>query len=812
MTDLPSTDHHHRLHACGGINGAIVRADVAPKRLAAGRSPTLRPAPSLVHPLATIVLVLAARAAFADDVLHLGTARLDPPTLVTLGVQLLVAGDDDFDAAVTVRYRVAGSGPWRTGQPLFRVHPEDVAGRAVPSQFAGSIFDLAPATTYDVELRATDPDGPVDRTVLLTGSTRGVPADPAAPSPKNVSTAAGLRAALEDAAPGDVITLANGTYAGPFVLTASGTAANPIVVRGTSRDGTILDGGDCGACNVLESYGSFVHVERLTLRRGNRGLRFQGVGAAGNVVRRVRIHDVRLGIGSNPDQRDFYLCDNVVEGRLVWPHVYSDDGGARSDDDGIRIQGHGHVVCHNELVGFGDALKVGQAGSRANDFYGNEVRSAYDNAIELDGSEGNARAFRNRFTNGYAPISFQPIYGGPAYALRNVAVNVAHEQLKLHAVGPPFEEASGILVWHNTFVSPALALNLQTSNATHHFVIANNLFVGPWPPGPRVVDWTAPIDDGVLDHDGWFPDGRFDFNAAAGDHPSFAAFQAASGLEPHGIVLVPPIFANGLVPPPAYTTTLAPTDAPLAPGSNAVDAGIVLPNVNDGFTGAAPDLGALEVGCPAPLYGVRPDGIDETNAPFGCSGPTVSTTSTTTTTTIPLPWVAIRTSALTLQDSPANPTRRKIAFRAQTRSDPAEHRVVPPAWGSAGDPALGGGTLVVYNAAGHGESVTVPLPAAGWERLGGPASPKGYRFRGTGTVRSVVVKPDRLTIAGGTPSWSYPLVAPPQERVALRVTLGSARPWCAAAPAKAPPSSHDTASRFVAQPNSPPPAECPPVP
>jgi len=63
---------------------------------------------------------------------------------------------------------------------------------------------------------------------------------------------------------------------------------------------------------------------------------------------------------------------------------------------------------------------------------------------------------------------------------------------------------------------------------------------------------------------------------------------------------------------------LAPTDTTLAGGSNAVDAGAVMANVNDGFTGSAPDLGALELGCPLPIFGVRPGGIDETNAPIGC--------------------------------------------------------------------------------------------------------------------------------------------------------------------------------------------------
>lgn len=44
----------------------------------------------------------------------------------------------------------------------------------------------------------------------------------------------------------------------------------------------------------------------------------------------------------------------------------------------------------------------------------------------------------------------------------------------------------------------------------------------------------------------------------------------------------------------------------LKAGSAAVDQGQVLPNVNDGFAGAAPDLGAHELGLPLPHYGPRP--------------------------------------------------------------------------------------------------------------------------------------------------------------------------------------------------------------
>ena len=46
-------------------------------------------------------------------------------------------------------------------------------------------------------------------------------------------------------------------------------------------------------------------------------------------------------------------------------------------------------------------------------------------------------------------------------------------------------------------------------------------------------------------------------------------------------------------------------DFRLRPGSAAVDRGAALPTVTDGFSGRAPDLGALESGAPVPVYGPR---------------------------------------------------------------------------------------------------------------------------------------------------------------------------------------------------------------
>ncbi len=548
-------------------------------------------------------------AALAADVLVPGTVQADRPTITTLGVQWLVNGDDDHDASVSVRFAAAGSGKWADALPLRRVYPADVEDWTVPDQFAGSVFDLLPGTTYDVELHATDPDG-LDQTETISMTTRSVPTDPVHPNAVAVSTVMQLDQALNNATAGDVITIADGTYTGSFSISDSGTAENPIVIRGESAAGVVLDGDDC-SCNVVEIYGSYTHIENLTIQNAQRALRFQGEGTIGNVARRIHAQDVGLGFAVKEDQLDFTICDNQLDGPLAWPHIYPDDGGKYSNVDGIQIMGAGHVVCHNTLRGWGDSIKVAQDGSRAIDFYGNDVYEGYDNGLEFDSSEGNVRGFRNRFTNTYATISFQPVYGGPAYAWRNVELNTAHEQLKLH------NETSGIVVLHNTFLSATHAWTLSDSSTTHHLWVQGNLFLGPAKPSDgRTVEYSGGLDDAVIDGNGWYNDGRFDFDEF-GDWDSFAEMQAAGTFESNGVLLATMPFASGLTAPKDYTVEIATDDASLDPTSAAVDAAMVLPNVG-GVVGKAPDLGAQELGCEIPIYGVRPEGVDEDDGPPSC--------------------------------------------------------------------------------------------------------------------------------------------------------------------------------------------------
>jgi hypothetical protein len=119
----------------------------------------------------------------AQPILQISSAALDRPTVTNLGVQVLILGDDNYNATIIVRFRQVGSSLWNNAQPLHRVRPDVVTGLPVLEQFAGSIFDLRPATSYEIELHAQDSDGPVDQTLTLTGTTRPVPrTEPTSPT------------------------------------------------------------------------------------------------------------------------------------------------------------------------------------------------------------------------------------------------------------------------------------------------------------------------------------------------------------------------------------------------------------------------------------------------------------------------------------------------------------------------------------------------------------------------------------------------------------------------------------------------------
>ena len=82
------------------------------------------------------------------------------------------------------------------------------------------------------------------------------------------------------------------------------------------------------------------------------------------------------------------------------------------------------------------------------------------------------------------------------------------------------------------------------------------------------------------------------------------SFAEAVGIEKHGVrVRKEQIFADWSIP--LEPARVGPQHLTLKPGSEALDAGAVVPNIADDFVDKAPDLGAYEFGSEMPHYGPR---------------------------------------------------------------------------------------------------------------------------------------------------------------------------------------------------------------
>lgn len=268
----------------------------------------------------------------------------------------------------------------------------------------------------------------------------------------------------------------------------------------------------------------------------------------------------------------------------------------------MQLGGTGHVVCYNRISRFGDAIDIVPAyPTAAIDVYGNEISECTDDGIELDYSQHNIRCFDNRLTNVFQGISAQPVHGGPVYVFRNAMYNVGHSTFKLHN-GP-----SGVLMFHNTSVRSGMPLVLSTHAAVSNCVSRNNLFLGTT--GNYAYENMAPMRGCDFDYDGFGGQWKQFLKFDGVRYPSIEAARKSGAVYRHAVRVDPAgLFLSGIEPPADARREFdaGQNDLRLSARNAAIDAGVVLPNVNDGFLGAAPDLGAYEFGAELPHYGPRP--------------------------------------------------------------------------------------------------------------------------------------------------------------------------------------------------------------
>ena len=343
------------------------------------------------------------------------------PTLISLGFEWHIDGDDNHNAVASVFYRKKGETSWREGLPMLRMDHERINENAlqyiVPNMFAGSIFDLEPGTDYECRLVLADPDG-IDGKAenIVTVHTRPEPKPaaggktyhvypPGFTGPKQDPAFTGLQAAYYTGGngadyfnsfparvqPGDTILVHAGLYkddrykyggqlgtlsSGTYFLTQSGTADKPIVIKGAGDGEAIFDGD--GAFNLFNLMAAnYNYFEGLTIR--NTELAFWAgykniTGSSGITIKNCKLENIGRGVYSDwSGSKDFYIADNTFTGKFrpdilmgftgrEW-QAYPEFGAKLVSEYAVKLYGQGHVVAYNHIAQFHDGIDIATYGN-----------------------------------------------------------------------------------------------------------------------------------------------------------------------------------------------------------------------------------------------------------------------------------------------------------------------------------------------------------------------------------------------------------------------------------------------------------------
>ncbi len=449
-------------------------------------------------------------------------------------------------------------------------------------------------------------------------------------------------------------------FFGTYRFLRSGTPEKPIAIKAAGDGEVIFDGNGCfNLFDVMKA--DYLYFEGLTIR--NTDLAFLAglsrvAGCSGLTVKNCRIENVGYGIKTGyAGSKDFYIADNEIIGRynparlvgwlegvgVPWqdfPGYPARINGPEGSYMGISLHGNGHVVCHNYVTGFLDGIGAllntmdSDFEPRSLDIYNNLISNISDNALQLNDYSHNIRVLRNVLINAaHIPLNVYPtvpLGGGPVYFIRNIVYHVPER-----GVTKFYGNSAGLILYHNTFCAEVTIGTPAVMTGASNLQLRNNLILGE---NPLIQSNLLPSDfRGIFfmdtytnyttsDFNGFRPNEgykmQFVWNSPAYDIVrnyetprevrAFGTLKElcnATGQECNGILVDYDIFEN--VPKPDMTNPtrvymIDKLDFRLKPNAVAVDKGCFLPNVNDDFTGSAPDLGALERGQPLPIYGPRP--------------------------------------------------------------------------------------------------------------------------------------------------------------------------------------------------------------
>jgi len=552
-----------------------------------------------------------------------GTVPKAVPTFESIGIYW-EAGSDAPGGDCAVRYRVEGADAWREALPLWYDKRN--------GEYRGSILRLKPGTTYQIQIR---PQWHKAWTPIKARTWSGtytieetITLEPGIRSEPLIINRGGKPGVymLYTVRPGKTTTIdvAN-KHACCVEINASRVIVRGLVLKGAREDGIrlgkvkdvviercdISGWGRRAACGFGQRFDSGIKSVSPELKR--------------IVVQRNRIHHPRY------DSNNW--TEKALRDRPEPYHPFGPQAITWTDTRGNHVIRYNHFYSDEDryftdvVGGWGsDRSRNGFPGPDS-DVYGNLVSGCWDDGLQIEGGGCNVREWGNYIYKTMVGIATASCTVGPLYIFRNV---FAHSQLAVYPngntdalvhpghfkprglpptinrgyfakVGESAKGGSGRQYWlHNTMLQPAppagRQFTLGAGTGLHRvgktlmitqLVSLNNIWHICHTPGEALVERVS-----------IFPGTDSETNTFDYDLYNGTIKEAYEGAESHGIRAVP-AYLKGHGPEAGSKGLYQ-----LKPGSPGHDAGKRIPNVNDGFHGEAPDIGAGESGDEPMQFGV----------------------------------------------------------------------------------------------------------------------------------------------------------------------------------------------------------------
>ena len=515
-------------------------------------------------------------------------AQLDTratPTYESVGLYWTAPPVAAGAASCDVRFRKVGVGAYVQGLPLWY--------DAATNECRGSLVGLTPGTAYEAELSVT---GVVlaTRAVLFTTWSNTVTVQ----STVNVPSGSAQ-----------------------LNITSGGTPAGYVVYQGAPG---ILDAANAQPYNIYIQ-ASYVVVRGFTLR----GAQQHAIRIADNVTD-VIIEDNDISgwgrsrggnLGVNADSGIYAFCKagaTLTRVTIQRNEIYNPRYTANSWDDGhpdgpqaitIELCPGNHVIRHNEIFStngnyFNDGISGSDNASTAgfpnhdSDIYGNDVSNTWDDGIEAEGGNRNVRVWGNYLDRTGTGIASTITSVGPLYLFRNVY----NRSRFLARVAPDQDDRQGMFksgsnpafangrryVFHNTMLQ-------ATGEGAVQWTLGGSGGIGGTGP-------TTPLRNTVTKNNIWHV-WRPTWSAIYEPGPDNSHERDMYNGSPGATIV------NGIKATPTYRPANGWQSESgglyqLQAGTPGADQGVLIPNFNDGYLGAAPDVGAAEGGAPAMKFGV----------------------------------------------------------------------------------------------------------------------------------------------------------------------------------------------------------------